>query len=110
MDSEHIDLINAIIHGVLFLVKFAMMVVIIKMIKSEATPNKKRILIYSPNVFILALFTGLYIYCEAYFLYNFYKGIDLYIYEFIAMIDQIYLTVLVLLNLNKGDSYGKVIN
>ena len=101
MDVEHIDAVNFSVHVILLLLKVFMLYFILKNIGIVKTPKNDYV---SVHVAFVALFSVIYVFVECYFLLTFYKGIDLYQYEYIAVTDQIIFTCLFVYNLHQQRS------
>lgn len=103
MTTEYIDMFNFALHLILFITKIYLVYKFTKQIGIITTPKNSKMVVYSPLATSILLFCVIYLYCEAYFLYNFYEGIDLYFYEYVAILDQIIFTSLVLYYFIKGE-------
>jgi len=110
MEIEYINLTNYSLHIALLFVKIILIYKLIKHIGISSTPKNKTIIIISPLVILIALFTIVFIISELMFLKVFDDGINFYYYEFIAILDEIVFTVLFLINFMKGESDGKNTN
>jgi len=107
VETVYINLLNYSLHIILLIVKLVLIYGLIKKIGIHTSSKNRTMIVYSPLVLLIALFTIIYTLSEVMFINVFDKGIDFYYYEFIAMIDQIILTSLVIANLTKGESNGK---
>lgn len=107
LNTLYIDLINGTYHVLMIIAHFLVALKLFSMIKSVQAPSKKRMIILSTPLFSLMIFCIVYIYGELYFLRYFYEDIDFYLYEFLAMTDQIIFLLLYLFYLMKGEKDGK---
>ncbi len=109
MQIETINLINYSLHIILLCFKIVLVYKLIKQIGVHSTAKNRSMIVYSPIILSLSVFTVIYSVCEIMFINVFNDGIDFYYYEFIAILDQIIFTGLAILYFNfiKGESDGK---
>ena len=82
-------------HLVLFAVKLWALNYFIKMLIVTGTPNtEKYILIFKPVEFFMSIFTFIIVVFELYFLFSYFIDTELYFYQHLSILDQVFFTIL----------------
>lgn len=95
-------------HIILFIVKLYFIYFIIGNMIIIKSPNKSNMMfVFKPLEFMLLLFSLLTMGSEAYYLSYFFVDVKLYLYEYIAVFDEIFFTAIAIYYIKKGVSNGK---
>jgi hypothetical protein len=97
------DMMRLIVHCILLLVKmYSVYFMMSQMVVLKAPNGKNMMFIFKPLEFVLFLFSAMMVIFELYYLSYFFIDIQLSLYEYIAIQDQILFTVLTIYYLKKG--------
>ncbi len=96
--NEYQDLLIIFLHSILVCIKLGVLYIIFKSLTYSVTPKETKMLIYSWYSVGMILFTILYIGFEFIFFMNFYKMTYMFSYEIVAILDQITLSLLIIIN------------
>lgn len=90
------------VHLMLFIVKVWAFIFLFKNIIITETPKTDRyMIIFKPIEILIILMTFFTVIFEIYFFINFFVDVKLYFYEYLAILDQVFLTILVIAYLKK---------
>lgn len=107
MEAEYINSSLFTLHVILLGVKVFAVYIIYNWFKVSKSLNKdKYLFVYIPMQIFLFLFGCLFIVSEIYFILNFYKDIDLYYYEYLAILDEIIFTLIGITYFSKRKENG----
>jgi len=107
MEIEHITSFLFAVHLALLCVKIWSTFIIFGWFTAVKSPNgAKYMLVYKASYFILFLFSALMLAMEIYFLYSFFIELDLYFYEYTAVLDEIIFTIIAISYLKKEENNG----
>lgn len=95
------------LHILLFVVKCWALYFFTKLLLLvEAPTSEKYMLVFQPIEGAIVFFTAIIVLFEMYFIIYFFEDIELYMYEFASVIDQIFFTILAVTYLKKEAGNG----
>lgn len=100
MELEQITSFLFTVHMILLCIKIWSTFIIFGWLTAK---NKKRKRIY---LSILFLFSSLMLSMELYFMYAFFIDLDLYFYEYVAVLDEVIFTIIAITYLKKEETNG----
>ena len=107
MEIDHITSFLFAIHIALLFIKIWSTFVIFGWFNTAKSLNNKRYLLdYKLLYLALFIFSCLMMGMEIYFLYAFFIDIDLYFYEYVAVMDEIIFTIIAITYLKKEETNG----
>lgn len=107
MTSSFILSLLLLMHILLLLVKSYSVYFFISSMVITKAPNSSNIFVFKYIEFFMMIFSLILMFSEIYFIYNFYINITLYLYEFLAILDEILFTILAVYYIKKGVHNGK---
>ena len=104
METKAIESFLFSVHIILLCVKIWAVWIIAGSLKlSKSVDAKKYLMVLNPSTVFFVIVTFAFVLLQIWFIYCFFVPLDLYYYEYAAVLDQIILTILIVNHLTKED-------